>query len=170
MQPVLIGSGATNCGLCIECDTPGCRAIYKAISTIALGICLLQAGCAAPTVWMAELRSPDGAWIAIARTVQSGGFGTAWITTTVSLKRNNISKPPMEVLGFSCKGPVPRPYVLDNAANAGGTIDLKMKWPTASRLEVTYKGNPGLYLQVVKYQGIEISLQDLSDKRTNTSQ
>jgi hypothetical protein len=73
----------------------------------------------------------------------------------------------MEVLAFSCAGPVPRPYVLDNLANAGGTIDLTMKWVTPSRLDVTYDRRPDLYFQVVKYGGINISVQDLSSTPTN---
>jgi hypothetical protein len=124
-----------------------------------LAACLLQSGCAAPTVWKAEVRSPDGQWLAIARTVQSGGFGTAWITTGVFLQRTSPSTGATQVLGFSCQGPVPRPYVLDNVANAGGTINLTMKWLAPTRLEVTYSGNPDLYLQVVKYADIEISVR-----------
>ena len=55
-----------------------------------------------------------------------------------------------------------RPYVLDNVANKGGSINLTMKWITPSHLEVTFSGHPDLYFQVVKYAGIEISVRDLS--------
>jgi hypothetical protein len=147
----------------------GCSAIRKAIFGIVLGICLLGVGCAAPTVWKAEVRSPDGSWIAIARTVQSGGYGTASIITSVSLKQANISQPPIEVLAFSCQGPVPRPYVLDNAANVGGTIGLTMKWVTPLHLDVTYDGHADLYFQAVKYAGIEISVRNLLSANVNPS-
>jgi hypothetical protein len=110
---------------------------------------------------MTEVRSPDGLWIASARTIQDGGFGSAHIDTIVYLKESNASRPPTEVLAFSCLGPAPRPYVLDNA-NAGGTIDLTMKWVTPSHLDVTYDRHPDLYFQVAKYGGINISVQDLS--------
>jgi hypothetical protein len=70
----------------------------------------------------------------------------------------------MEVVGFSCQGPVPRPYVLDNVANAGGTIDLRLKWVSATHLEVTYSGRPDIYLQVGKYQGVEITLRNLTGR------
>ena len=50
---------------------------------------------------------------------------------------------------------------MDNA-NAGGTIDLTMKWVTPSHLHVTYDKHPDLYFQTVKYDGISISVQDLS--------
>jgi hypothetical protein len=141
----------------------------SAVSAVMIGVCLLAAGCATPTVWKAETRSPDGHWVAIARTVESGGFGNAWIITSVSLQQNDVSQPPTQVLAFSCEGPVPRPYVLDNVANAGGTIGLKMKWVTPSLLEVTYDGHPDVYFQVVKYRDIHISLQGLPDERTSTS-
>jgi hypothetical protein len=72
----------------------------------------------------------------------------------------------MEVLEFSCEGPVPRPFVLDNVANAGGTIDLKMKWSSPTHLEVTYNGhNATLNFEAVRYQRINISVQDLSGGR-----
>jgi hypothetical protein len=115
---------------------------------------------------MAEVRSPDGLWIASARTIQNGGFGSAHIDTIVYLKQSNVSQPPTEVLGFSCLGPAPRPYVLDNA-NAGGTIDLTMKWITPSHLDVTYDRHPNLSFQVVKYGGINISVRDLSSEPAN---
>jgi hypothetical protein len=116
-----------------------------------------------------EVRSPDGLWIASVRTVQNGGFGSAGIDTMVYLKQTNRSEPPMEVLGFSCRGPAPRPYVLDNA-NAGGTINLTMKWVTPSHLEVTYDNRPDLYFHVVKFGGIDISALDLSSETAKTSQ
>jgi hypothetical protein len=137
------------------------------ISLIIIGVCSLPFGCQqAPTIWVTEVRSPDGLWIASARTIQNGGFGSARIDTVVYLKQSNVSRPPTEVLAFSCLGPAPRPYVLDNA-NAGGTIDLTMKWVSPSHLAVTYDRHPYLYFQVVKYGGVNISVQDLSIEPTN---
>ncbi len=74
----------------------------------------------------------------------------------------------VRVLAFDCHGPVPRPYVLDNVANAGGTINLTMKWVTPSHMDVAYNGRAGdLDFQVVKIAGIDISVQDLSSEPTN---
>jgi hypothetical protein len=143
---------------------------FKLISLIVAGICVSVSGCRPSlddlTVWKAEVRSPDGIWIASARTIQNGGFGSAHIDTIVYLMQNNASQPPKDVLAFSCLGPVPRPYVLDNVANSGGTIDLTMKWVTPSHLDVTYDSHPDLYFQVLKYGGINISVQDLSNGPT----
>jgi hypothetical protein len=127
---------------------------------------LFANGCAAPAVWHAEVPSPDGSWIAIAETVQNGGFGTASIATTVSLKLTRSSNAPVMVLAFACMGPVPRPYTLDNVANAGGTINLQMKWLTPSHLDVTYSGHPELNFQAVKLWGADISLRNVASDTT----
>jgi hypothetical protein len=146
----------------------GWKTYLKPISPIIIGVWVLSSGCHdAPTIWTAEARSPDGLWIASARTIQNGGFGSAHIDTIVYLKWTRDSNPPQEVLGFSCDGAAPRPYVLDNVANAGGTINLTMKWVTPSHLDVTYDKHPDLYFQVVKFAGIGISVHDLSSERAN---
>ncbi len=146
--------------------------VPRSISFVAIGICILGAGCQKgyETIWKAEARSPDGLWLASADTVQNGGFGSAAIHTSVYLKRINISAAPTQVLVFSCEGPAPRPYVLDNSANAGGTINLKMNWLTPSHLEVTYDGHADLDFQVVKYGRVAISVRDLSGKIVHAPQ
>jgi hypothetical protein len=90
----------------------------KPISLIIVAVCLLGFGCEYSTVWKAEVRSPDGSWIASARTVQGGGPGTAHLDTIVYLQQINSSGTPfgtpLEVLGFSCENnSVPRPYTLE---------------------------------------------------------
>jgi hypothetical protein len=143
-------------------------AIRRAALLLTIGVCVLGTDCGTPTIWKAEARSPDGLWIASVQTLQNGGFGTASLDTVVYLKQNNRSEPPVPVLGLSCRGPAPRPYVLDQA-NAGGTINLTMKWLTPSHLEVTYDSHPDLYLQVLKFGGIDISARDLSSETTKPS-
>ncbi|MGB8542893.1 MAG: hypothetical protein WCD49_14785 [Candidatus Acidiferrales bacterium] len=143
-------------------------AIRRIALLLTVGACVLGVGCGTAAIWKAEVGSPDGSWIASVETDQTGGFGTASILTSVYLKQNNRSAPPTQILGFSCQGPAPRPYVLD-PANAGGTINLTLKWVTSSHLEVTYDDHPDLYFQVVKFQGIDISARDLSGETTKTS-
>jgi hypothetical protein len=63
---------------------------------------------------------------------------------------------------------VPRAYTLDNTANVGGTIDLKMQWITPTHLDVTYRGHPDVYLQTVKLWGADISLRNLSSDNSVT--
>jgi len=114
-------------------------------------------------VWKAETTSPDGVWVASADTVQNGGFGSASVDTSVYLRRKTSSQPRTEILVFHCHGAVPHQYVLDNVANHGGTINLNMQWISPSHLHVSYDGHPDLNMQVVKYWGVEITAQDLSE-------
>jgi hypothetical protein len=142
----------------------------RLLIVVAVGV--LGSGCRdVPTIWKAEIPSPDGAWLASARTEQNGGFGSASIVTGVNLKRTDgtvNSGQPFKVLDFDCYGSAPRAYVLD-PANAGGTINLTMKWLTPSHLEVTYDGRANIILQVVKFAGVDISLRDLSKESATTS-
>jgi len=138
----------------------------------ALGLVSLVLGFAGCTnkddhaVWKESLPSPDLAWVATATTIQNGGFGSGAIGTMVYLSRARSANDTTEVLAFSCDGPIPRPYVLDNVANRGGSIDLKMKWVTPTHLDVTFSGHPDLYFQAVKFAGIEISVRDISKETT----
>jgi hypothetical protein len=128
------------------------------------GLALLVS-CSPATVWRAEARSPGGDYIATVRTVQQAGPGDNWIVTSVSLEQAGIPQTRMVVLSFFCEGPVPRPFTLDNKANVGGTIDLRMRWLTPTHLGVTYNGDGAtLNFQAVRYQVVTISLTDLSKK------
>jgi hypothetical protein len=117
-------------------------------------------------VWKESLSSPDLASVATALTIQNGGFGSAGISTTVYLSGPESADAGTEVLGFSCDGPIPRPYVLDNIANKGGSIHLKMKWLTPTHLEVSFSGHPDLYFQAIRFAGIDISVRDMSKEST----
>jgi hypothetical protein len=112
------------------------------------------------TVWAAQVPSPDLQWIASANTIQNGGFGSGGISTSVYLARTGSRDSPIEVLAFSCDGPMPRPYVLDNVANKGGSIGLTMKWITPSHLHVVYEDHPQLDFQAVKLAGIDITIEN----------
>ena len=165
MQPVRFDTEVASRRRRIQRDAAGRCPVRRAVSLFILGGCVLAACSGASTVWKADVRSPDGSWIASASTTQIGGPGTDAIDTVVYLKPTKYSNPPQEILAFSSEGPVPRPYVLDNKANAGGTIDLSMKWIAPSHLEVTYDGRRArLNFQVVKYLEIDISVRDLSSE------
>ncbi len=127
--------------------------------------CLLAIACVKKEdfiVWKSELKSPDGMWVASADTVQNGGFGSAHIDTSVYLKQAASQQPAIQVLGFSCDGRVPHPYVLDNVANRGGTIKLALRWMTPTHLHVTYEGHADIQFQAVRIAGIEMTLENLS--------
>jgi hypothetical protein len=77
-------------------------AIRTAIALVIIGVCVLGSGCRdTATTWSGEASSPDGHWLATARSQQWGGPGTAYDATTVYLKWNKGSQPPTQVLVFS---------------------------------------------------------------------
>jgi hypothetical protein len=136
-------------------------ALRKAILFLIVGVCVLGSGCQdVATTWSAEARSPDGLWLATARSQQWGGPGTAYDATVVYLKWIQGSQPPTQVLGFS---------------HQYATMNLKMEWLTPTHLYVTYgpSARPGdhvsLDFQAIKCGGIEISVRDLSGGTTNTA-
>jgi hypothetical protein len=118
-----------------------------------LAVCALFCGCQdVRTVWSAEARSPDGYWLASARTIQHSGPGTAGAESSVYLKRTADSSAPLLVLGF-----------LHHEDTLSSTINLTMKWASPSHLEVTYDGRAAsLEFQAVKSNGVEISVRDVS--------
>jgi hypothetical protein len=104
----------------------------------------------ATTTWTAEARSPDGEYVASARSIQTGGPGTAYAGTSVCL--NQLKQPQVEILGFS---------------QELATISLRMKWLDARHLDVAYgpSRTPGdsvtVDFQVVKFGPVQISLHRL---------
>lgn len=110
-------------------------------------------------VWHKEVQSPDGVWMAIAETHQVGGFGSAWVETTVSLKNLNrtvLQSEPYAVLSYPGDGSIRRAYTLsqDNA-----DTKLEIKWLDAGHLDIGYKGDTEPDLEVVKYGGVAIQLR-----------
>jgi hypothetical protein len=108
------------------------------------------------TTLEAEAQSPDGHWVASAFWLENGGPGTAGLDMEVYLKRTDVREAPTEILGFSAGG------------LASAALNLRMKWQSPSRLEVTYNGRAAtLYFQVVKCAGIDILTRDVSDEMNN---
>jgi hypothetical protein len=103
------------------------------------------------TIWRAEARSPNGQWLASAQTDQRSGFGTDGAITTLYLTPTNGSRSAVQVLSFS-----------QNEHAQTSLIDLKMQWRDSTHLDVSYRDNPTLDFQAVRYAGIEISIRDLS--------
>jgi hypothetical protein len=124
----------------------------KIILLTVLAIFLMGTGCgASEKTWSTESQSPDGRWLAMAQTVQAGGFGTSTTTTDVSLKWTKGSDRPETILVF-----------VHDPSSVPDSIHLSMNWVAPSHLEVTFDGHPRINFQVVKYGDVEISLRDLS--------
>ncbi len=109
-------------------------------------------------VWHKEVQSPDKVWTAIAETHQVGGFGSAWVGTTISLKNLNrtvLQTEPFAVLSYPGDGSIKHAYVL---SDENADTKLGIKWLDTEHLEIKYTGGTDPYLEVVKYGGVAISL------------
>lgn len=129
---------------------------------LALALTLVLDGCRSredAVVWREEVRSPQGTVAAIAETLQEGGFGSAAVSTEVYIKADFPKIERTLILALHCNGPIPHAYKLDNVANKGGGIDLKMTWPEPGHLLVTYKGNARVITQMVRFAAMDITLE-----------
>lgn len=131
------------------------------VPLMALTVSSLLVGCRYdPTVWKQDFRAPGGAWIAKARTDQWGGFGSAYVATTVSLVRvdGTYNKgEAFDVFSYPGGGPIPKTYVLsdDNADR-----DLHLKWLTPTHLEVTHLSlveQPTL--EVIRFGNVDVTFR-----------
>jgi hypothetical protein len=112
-----------------------------------------------PTVWRKNVPSPDGAWVATARTDQWGGFGSAYIETTVSLRKVdgtvNGGKP-FDVFDYPSDGPLPKPYVL---SDENADPDLRLIWLGSSHLKIEHPTEIIPDLEVARYSNVDISFK-----------
>jgi hypothetical protein len=117
--------------------------------TISLAILIpwiVFAGCEdKATIWSTESRSPDGGWIAKARTDQWGGPGTAAVISSVSLQRTEGARNEIEVLELW---------------QDSYPIKLTLRWLTPTHLEVAYRGSARVDFQAIRCAGIDISVSD----------
>jgi hypothetical protein len=127
----------------------------RSLSAVCAVIFVMIGGCKEdPTIWSAQVQSPDGSWFAYAHTVQHSGAGADGVETIVEIKRMNGSKSWIRVLGF---------------ADDGSSMALKMDWVTPSNLEVVFRDEPNvLYYELVKTSGVQITVRDLAEPQTST--
>ena len=129
----------------------------KASATVAV---LFLSGCVDhydPTVWRKDWRSPDGAWTATAVTRQWGGFGSAWVETTVSIRKidKTVNKgEPFDIFSYPGGGRIPKTYVL-SPENAD--TDLQMIWLTPAHLQIGHKSPVEPDLAVIRVANVAIT-------------
>ena len=131
------------------------KCFLKVLSCLLALTCLL--GCSNNVVWRHEVPSPDGKWSAIAETHQTGGWGSGYGWTTVSLKylKDNNGEP-FAILQYASDGSTTKAYVLSDE-----NIDrfLAIQWNDGNHLELTYTGKTEPDLELVKYGGVSITIQ-----------
>jgi hypothetical protein len=119
------------------------------LATIAVGSSLM---CCAPnpkTVWSTTASSPDGQWIAKARTQGWSGPGIGTVESSVYLERTRGSRrtrEPQEVISYP---------------EGQGNARPQIKWLSATELVVGIPAQAHLDLQVVKFADIQIKLEVL---------
>jgi hypothetical protein len=116
------------------------------------------------TVWKRDVLAPGGAWVATARTRQEGGFGSAWVETTVSVKRLDGSVnggKPFDVLSYPGGGTISKAYVL---SDQNADTDLQVTWSTPTVLQIYHRSNVNLDLEVVRFANIDISFRQGSSQ------
>lgn len=109
---------------------------------------MVLAGCSKGTdiIWSSKEISPDGVWIATAKTSQNAGPGTASVSTEVDLTSAHSAYPPFIILGFT-----------NTTAYPVGVTAVKMKWITNSHLDVIYNSDAVLEFQAIKASGVTIT-------------
>jgi len=130
-----------------------CSWSSRLVLLLTFGSCFFVAGCGgSQIVWSAESRSPDGKVIANASTAVSGrGLSIVSNTiTNVHLKWARGSRGQTSVLELA------------DATDDPADTRVEMNWLTPTHLELTFKGNQSVTFQAVKWDGIEISVRDLS--------
>ena len=129
----------------------------SAITALLVG-CL--AGCRYdPTVWKKDVRSPDGAWLAIARTKQWGGFGSAWVETTVSIQRvdKTVNQgEPFDVFSYPGGGTIPKTYVL---SDENLDPDLRITWVSPTHLQIVHQSPINPDLEVIRFSNVDINIR-----------
>jgi hypothetical protein len=126
---------------------------FKLILLLASGVCPLLSGCGrSQTVWSTESRSPDGKVIANASTVVTG--------RSLSIVSNTMT----DVQLKWAKGSRGKTSILELADATDDPVDtrVELNWLTPTHLELTVKGNQSIVFQAVKWDGIDISVRDLS--------
>jgi hypothetical protein len=116
----------------------------RGLAIAALSITLL--GCGPKTMWSTTAVSPDGKWIAGARTQMWSGPGNATVASTVNLVRAHDSHDPADIVSYLEGAKSPRPQI---------------EWRSANDLVVRVPNPADLNLQVIKFADIRISVEPL---------
>lgn len=130
---------------------------FRTAALFILGVVfLVTSSCSnSEQTWLTEVRSPDGKFIATARTLQPGGWGTgAPPETSVDLNWTTGSQKPAEILQFV--GDVDQP---DN-------MKVGMVWLSPTQLEITYKPKRIIQFQAVRCFNVDITAREIAGAPT----
>jgi len=120
-----------------------------------LATCLSLSACGrdVKTIWLIQAASPDGKWLAIGRADRHSGPGNAGIETGVYLRPTSASGE-QAVLMF-----------LNDLSPYNGGVSFALKWTAPSQLMVVFNRIPDINFEVVKYAGVNISIEGHASAR-----
>jgi hypothetical protein len=120
------------------------RLLY--VSLVVSSCALLSCSLKPETIWSTTEPSPDGLWVAGARTQMWSGPGIGTVESSAYLVRANDSHDPRDVISYPEGQGDPHPQI---------------KWRSAKELVVIVPAHTTLDLQVIKFADIQISLEYL---------
>ncbi|MGH2345975.1 MAG: hypothetical protein ACRDG4_12160, partial [Chloroflexota bacterium] len=95
------------------------------------------------TTWSAQFPSPDGKWVAVARTYQYSGPGNNYIDTCLYLRSDYEHKKEEMVLDYVDTGK-----------------EMSVKWVSPSDLEVTLRKHVEIDLEMVIFSTVTITVRN----------
>jgi hypothetical protein len=112
------------------------------------GLCVALFACGPKTEWSTKMASPDGRWVAGARTQTWSGPGIGTAATSVYLARARDLQNATDVIGYFEGVASPHP---------------QLRWITSSNLVVEVPDPNNLNLQVVKFADVRITVAPITD-------
>lgn len=109
----------------------------------AVAVTLSGCGTNPVTTWSAQFPSPDGKWVAVARTYQYSGPGNNYIDTCLYLRSDYEHKKEEMVLDYVDTGK-----------------EMSVKWVSPSDLEVTLRKHVEIDLEMVIFSTVTITVRN----------
>jgi hypothetical protein len=97
--------------------------------------------------------------LATAQTKQWGGFGSAWVETSVSIRKidGTVNRgKPFDVFSYPGGCKIPKTYVL---SDENLDPDLQMVWLGSNHLQLIHRSPIDPDLEVIRFSNVDISFQ-----------
>lgn len=109
----------------------------------AVAVALSGCGTNPVTTWSAQFPSPDGKWVAVARTYQYSGPGNDYVDTCLYLRSDYEDKKEVMVLNY-----------------VGIGNEMSVKWTAPSRLEVALSKHVEIDFEAIIFSTVTITVRN----------
>lgn len=120
------------------------RSLRQKLLVLAVAVALSGCGSNPVITWSAQFPSPDGKWVAVARTYQYSGPGNDYVDTRLFLRGVGESRG-QPILDYVDLGK-----------------EMSVMWVTPSHLQVTLHKHEEIDLEMVKFSTITITVRNPS--------